>query len=126
MRTRDHLGPCRRVAAAGPETWRQLGIDGRSSTCHDDSVPETTTTTAGSSGSKEAPVATFQVSCPCGCGEAVEALDAGFAATSVEVKACSKWAANGITSSRLRKSWALQNAVPVAVLSHRDGLVAFS
>lgn len=82
---------------------------------------------SGESHGKELIVSTFAVSCPCGCGEAVEARDAGFSATTVEVVACSKWAANGITTSVVRKSWAFSHAVTTeSAWQHVDGLVVFS
>lgn len=68
----------------------------------------------------------FFVSCPCGCNEAVKASDTGFAATTVKVAACTKWAANGITSSVMRKSWAYAAAVQPTAVQHRDGLVVFA
>lgn len=89
---------------------------------------ETTTVESSESCGKGAEMAatSFFVSCPCGCGEHVAASDAGFAATTVKVAACSKWAANGIRSSVLRKSWAYSNAVPVTGVQHVDGLVVFA
>lgn len=71
-------------------------------------------------------VAVFYVYCPCGCAEAVKATDAGFAATTVKVAACTKWAANGIVTSTVRKSWAYAHAVAdTAAVQHVDGLVVF-
>lgn len=75
---------------------------------------------------REVTMSKFFVSCPCGCDEAVEATDAGFAATTVKVAACSKWAANGITSSVMRKSWAYASAIAETTVQHRDGLVVFA
>ena len=69
---------------------------------------------------------TFLVECPCGCGISVPAHDAGFSATTVEIDACPKWAANGIVTSTVRKSWAYSHEVPTAAAwQHRDGLVTF-
>lgn len=47
---------------------------------------------------------TFTITCPCGCGEAVEARDAGFTATSVDVVACKRRRAQGVASVEMRKS----------------------
>lgn len=89
-----------------------------------DTQDVTTTTTK----AKEASMTnTFTVTCPCGCGEPVTATDAGFSATTVTVAACSKWAANGITTSKVRKSWAFSHEVTSArPVSHVSGLVVFS
>lgn len=89
-----------------------------------------TTTTGATGAGREAVMAvstsTLLVTCPCGCGTAVKAHDAGFSATTVEVEACPMWAANGIRTSTLRKSWAYSHAVPVSAgVQHRDGLVVF-
>lgn len=54
---------------------------------------------------------TFQVSCPCECGEEVTATDEGFQATSVEVAACSTASARGVASWTLRKTAAYERAV---------------
>jgi hypothetical protein len=68
----------------------------------------------------------FTIFCTCGCGEAVEASDAGFAATSVEVEACPTLRAAGVVSSTIRKSAAYAAAVPASAgWSHKDGLVTF-
>lgn len=68
---------------------------------------------------------TFTIACPC-CGEAVEARDAGFAAVTVTVAACSARRAEGIASVEMRKSAAYaaahQGAGPVR---HTTGLVTF-
>lgn len=69
---------------------------------------------------------TFAVSCPCGCGETVDAADAGFSATTVEVAACTARRSAGIASVTLRKSAAYSLAVPAAAMRHRDGLVVFA
>jgi len=68
----------------------------------------------------------FSISCPCRCGEVVEAGDAGFSATTVTVEACTKVRAMGIVSTTIRKSEAYSLAVPTTVVSHRDGLVGFA
>lgn len=47
---------------------------------------------------------TFTIACPCGCGQRVEAADAGFAATTVTVAACDRQRAAGIASTTMRKS----------------------
>lgn len=68
----------------------------------------------------------FTIFCTCGCGEAVEALDEGFSAVSVEVAACSTLQAAGVVSSTIRKSAAYAAAVPQSSgWAHRDGLVTF-
>jgi len=69
--------------------------------------------------------ATFNMICTCGCEQVVEASDAGFAATTVEVEACDslrkEW---GMASQTIRKSAAYAAAVPAASgLRRRDGLV---
>lgn len=64
----------------------------------------------------------FFVSCPCGCGEAVEASDAGFSATTVRVNCCERSELARVT---VRKSWAYANAVPTTGVAHRDGSVVF-
>lgn len=66
----------------------------------------------------------FSIVCPC-CGSVVTASDAGFSATTVEVKACPTGQAAGIVSRTMRKSAAYAAAAPVTVLAHRDGLVSF-
>lgn len=64
---------------------------------------------------------TFQITCNCGCGEAVTATDAGFSATTVEVTACSSLKAQGIASTNWRKSSLA--IVSDVVETHRDALV---
>jgi len=95
-----------------------------------DVVPTTTNTEAGIAGGKGAIMAstiTFLVECPCGCGTAVTAQDTGFSATTVEIEACPMWAANGIVTSTMRKSWAYSHAMPVSAgWAHRDGLVTLT
>ena len=69
----------------------------------------------------------FDVTCPCGCDEIVSATTKDFQSTTITVKACSKWAANGIVSSKLPKSYAITHAAPVSVgVCHTDGLVAMT
>jgi NAD-dependent DNA ligase len=68
---------------------------------------------------------TFPIFCPC-CGQQVEALDKGFAATSVEVAACDTQRAIGIVSWTIRKSAAYAAAVPVYSVRHSTGLVEFA
>lgn len=67
---------------------------------------------------------TFSIHCPC-CGQVVEARDAGFAATSVEVDACESKRSTGIVSWTMRKSMAFAAIVPEPVYRHRDGFVTF-
>lgn len=66
----------------------------------------------------------FQISCPC-CGQIVEARDAGFAATTVDVVACDRQRAAGVVSWTMRKSAAFAAAVPAETLRHKSGLVSF-
>lgn len=85
-----------------------------------------TTTNPRVTGREEAIMATFAVSCPC-CGSAVEASDAGFTATSVEIAACPTRRAAGVVSVTMRKSAAYAAAVPASAGTfHRDGLVVFA
>lgn len=73
---------------------------------------------------------TFKILCPCQCGETVEARDAGFAATTVEIDTCPAWrAVSGGSLApcaiEIRKSVAYSQAAPAGGLRHRDGLVVF-
>jgi len=74
---------------------------------------------------KEATMATFSVTCPCGSGHVVTASDAGFSATTITVDGCSVCRQSGIVSREMRKSWGLANEVSSSVLVPNDGLVAF-
>jgi hypothetical protein len=68
----------------------------------------------------------FTINCTCGCGQAVEASDAGFSATSCEVEACPTLRAAGVVSTTIRKSAAYAAALPVSTgWAHRTGLVTF-
>jgi hypothetical protein len=69
---------------------------------------------------------TFQINCTCGCGQVVEASDAGFEATTVEVAACDSLRKEGMVSRTIRKSLAYEATVPATVLRHREGLVVFA
>ena len=70
---------------------------------------------------------TFLVTCPCGSGEAVEARDAGFAATEVDVDLCEACAHPFVSGRTMRKSWAFANVVARhAEVRHVDGLVTFA
>ena len=63
--------------------------------------------------------------CACGSGLLTEGRDAGFAATSVTVKACAKCAAEGVASYEVRKS-AFGGLLPRETdLRHNTGLVTF-
>lgn len=80
---------------------------------------------------REVAVSTFSISCPCQCGAVVEARDAGFSATTVEIDTCEAWRAvsggyHAPMAIEVRKSVAYSQAVPTTVISHRDGLVSFS
>lgn len=66
----------------------------------------------------------FSISCTC-CGQQVEARDAGFTATTVEVVACDRQRAAGIVSWTMRKSAAYAAVVPAEVLRHKSGFVTF-
>lgn len=79
---------------------------------------------------QEVAVSTFSISCPCQCGQIVEARDAGFTATTVEIDTCQKWqsVSGGILAPlavEIRKSLAYSLTKPAATLTHCDGLVAF-
>lgn len=71
----------------------------------------------------------FQILCPCGCKEAVEANDAGFSATTCSVKACSNMAPCGIVSYEIRKTKAyeyaerLEAGLRADYVRHQNGLV---
>lgn len=70
----------------------------------------------------------FHIYCPCGCLDTVEARDAGFAATTVEVTACAKLRAEGVVSTTIRKSRALALASMASrpTSLHPDALVVFA
>lgn len=72
----------------------------------------------------------FTITCPCACGATVEARDAGFSATTVEVDTCAKLRSVGEpglapVAVTIAKSLAYSLAVPATTVAHRDGLVAF-
>lgn len=71
---------------------------------------------------------TFQVTCPCGCGDIVTARDAGFSATTVDIVACNTLIERGFVLVTIRKSRAIELAAPNAhaPVRHRDGLVVLS
>lgn len=64
----------------------------------------------------------FSIFCPC-CGQVVEARDAGFTATAVEVVACTAQQAVGVVTWTMRKSAAYAAVVPAETLRHTTGLV---
>jgi hypothetical protein len=67
---------------------------------------------------------TFSIHCPC-CSQQVEARDAGFSATTVEVVACAAQKAAGVVSWTMRKSAAYAAAAPAETFRHKDGFVTF-
>ena len=83
------------------------------------------TATTNDKATKEAVM--FSVTCPCGCDEILSATTKDFQSTTITVEACSKWAANGIKSSTLPKSYAVTHAADVVVgMRHVDGLVTMT
>ena len=68
---------------------------------------------------------TFSIFCP-HCGTQVEAVDAGFATTTVTVTACDALRSQGVVSYELPKSKALEAEVPAYSLRHSTGLVVFA